>query len=418
MTFRKRHSRKYRNKNTRRTKNRRIARRNTRKSHINRRGKNHYFGGGGLWTPSSWMPSLGNSKKDLTRKNVIQGIAEFIKNIQEIQTKHLTSCTKLGDLSLYRNINDYRDLDESPINNHSLASRVPDEDLSNWYKWRQSYKIKIGNAYSKYSSDIKSLIVLIKNNNKEFDLCIQQFQSSSNLKPSGAADDDATAGAAITPTLTSDPAITSLVDDDATAGAAITPTLTSDPAITSLVDAASLLDTAVLDPATRAHLVRSAATLNTTLTTLAAASGELQTKIYSLKDIISILETLLVNYNDKFDNQIETYLASGYINLEKRFHLNRLGSIRFDEIGESTDYKGLIEAHDKTKKQGEELIENLKTKSADITSALGRYCVSTNSLQQITIKYYVSINKDGIAAANALKEQLLRTYLSTYIGSI
>ena len=394
MTFRKRHSRKYRNKNTRRTKNRRIARRNTRKSHINRRGKNHYFGGGGLWTPSSWMPSLGNSKKDLTRKNVIQGIAEFIKNIQEIQTKHLTSCTKLGDLSLYRNINDYRDLDESPINNHSLASRVPDEDLSNWYKWRQSYKIKIGNAYSKYSSDIKSLIVLIKNNNKEFDLCIQQFQSSSNLKPSGAA------------------------DDDATAGAAITPTLTSDPAITSLVDAASLLDTAVLDPATRAHLVRSAATLNTTLTTLAAASGELQTKIYSLKDIISILETLLVNYNDKFDNQIETYLASGYINLEKRFHLNRLGSIRFDEIGESTDYKGLIEAHDKTKKQGEELIENLKTKSADITSALGRYCVSTNSLQQITIKYYVSINKDGIAAANALKEQLLRTYLSTYIGSI
>ena len=394
MTFRKRHSRKYRNKNTRRTKNRRIARRNTRKSHINRRGKNHYFGGGGLWTPSSWMPSLGNSKKDLTRKNVIQGIAEFIKNIQEIQTKHLTSCTKLGDLSLYRNINDYRDLDESPINNHSLASRVPDEDLSNWYKWRQSYKIKIGNAYSKYSSDIKSLIVLIKNNNKEFDLCIQQFQSSSNLKPSGAA------------------------DDDATAGAAITPTLTSDPALTSLVDAASLLDTAVLDPATRAHLVRSAATLNTTLTTLAAASGELQTKIYSLKDIISILETLLVNYNDKFDNQIETYLASGYINLEKRFHLNRLGSIRFDEIGESTDYKGLIEAHDKTKKQGEELIENLKTKSADITSALGRYCVSTNSLQQITIKYYVSINKDGIAAANALKEQLLRTYLSTYIGSI
>ena len=413
MTFRKRHSRKYRNKNTRRTKNRRIARRNTRKSHINRRGKNHYFGGGGLWTPSSWMPSLGNSKKDLTRKNVIQGIAEFIKNIQEIQTKHLTSCTKLGDLSLYRNINDYRDLDESPINNHSLASRVPDEDLSNWYKWRQSYKIKIGNAYSKYSSDIKSLIVLIKNNNKEFDLCIQQFQSSSNLKPSGAADDDATDATAITTTLTSDPAITTLVD-----AAAITPTPTSDPAIATLVDAASLLDKAVIDPAARAHIIRSAATLDTTLTTLAAASGELQTKIYSLKDIISILETLLVNYNDKFDNQIETYLASDYINLENIFHLDRRGRIRFQKIDKSTDFNGLIKAYDETKNQGEKLIESLKTMHRDITTALGRYCASINRLQQITIEYYESIKKDEIATANALKEQLLRNYLSTYIGSI
>ena len=395
-TFRKRHSRKYRNKNTRRTKNRRNTRRNTRKSHINRRGKNHYFGCGGSWMPSSW-----NSKKNLTRKNVIQGIAEFIKNIQEFQTNHLTSCTKVGNLSLYRNINDYRDLDESPINNHSLASRVPDEDLTNWYKWRKSYKIKIGSAYSEYSRTIRDLILLIKNNNKEFDLCIQQFQSSSDLKPSGAADDDATAGAAITPTLTSEPE-----------------------AITSLVDAASLLDTAVLDPATRAHLVRSTATLDTTLTTLAAASGELQTKIYSLKVIISILETLLVNYNDKFDKQIETYSASDYINLEKIFHLDRLGRIRFAEIEKSaeiekySDYKGLIEAHDKTKKQGEELIVSLKTMCKDIALTLGRYCVSTNSLQQITIKYYVSINKDGIAAANALKEQLLREYLSTYIGSI
>ena len=92
-SFRKRHSRKYRNKNTRRTKNRR----NARKSHIKRRSKKSLRGGG--WF--TWSNS-GKDKEDLLakaiqdREKMIEEYNSGRKEREEQKAKEVADAIRIG----------------------------------------------------------------------------------------------------------------------------------------------------------------------------------------------------------------------------------------------------------------------------------------------------------------------------------
>ena len=186
-TFRKRHSRKYRNKNTRRTKNRRNTRRNTRKSHINRRSRKSLVGGGILDGLGRVIPtSIQKLSKSIPMPSYFSR-SDLNKQYRQLQLgKHIADILRYYRLLFQLNeelekleskvLRDYNSLIQEKVDRWARAYKNYVEDVNYGYYWAPAYKASIGNDYKSYNVQKHKIISEFIKIYRKFTLLLTEFK--------------------------------------------------------------------------------------------------------------------------------------------------------------------------------------------------------------------------------------------------
>ena len=186
-TFRKRHSRKYRNKNTRRTKNRRNTRRNTRKSHINRRSRKSLVGGGILDGLGSVIPTRIQKLSNSIPMPSYFSRSDLNKQYRQLQLgKHIADILRYYRLLFQLNeelekleskvLRDYNSLIQEKVDRWARAYKNYVEDVNYGYYWAPAYKASIGNDYKSYNVQKHKIISEFIKIYRKFTLLLTEFK--------------------------------------------------------------------------------------------------------------------------------------------------------------------------------------------------------------------------------------------------